>query len=392
MRIAAVCPYSVSKPGGVQAQVLGLAQAFRLLGHHVDVIAPCDDAPPPGVIGMGRSRSFRVNGSIAAMAPTPAAAARTRRALATGGYDVLHIHEPLAPSITIPALLAHRAPVIGTFHAAGDRTPYRWCGRRLSVLAQQIDVRVAVSCSAAALVDRYLGGRCEVLFNGIDTTTYPTTSTTPRAGRNIMFLGRHEPRKGLEVLLRSMASLPDDVVLWVAGDGPEQARLRATFDRDERIRWLGRITEADKINRLQHASIVCVPALYGESFGVVILEATAAGTPVVASDLPGHRALTADGTSAVLVAPNDPLALANALIGLLGDHRRADELRTQGLARADAFTLQALASRYIDIFGRYQARRRCSVTTCIACSSAGRSVGSSSGSVVTSRPDRRFGI
>ncbi len=333
MRIAAVCPYSLSVPGGVQHQVLGLAREVRLLGHEVDVIAPCDGEPPTGAVSVGRSYRFRVNGSSAPMAPTPAAAARTIRVLASGRYDILHLHEPLAPSITIAALLAHSAPIVGTFHAAGDSTPYRWFGPPLKLLARRIDARVAVSPSASDLVGRHLGGRCEVLFNGVEASiraaAFPEPSVAA-APPNILFVGRHDPRKGLEVLLQAMAGLPGDVVLRVAGDGPDRARLQARFAADARIQWLGRISEADKIQHLRAASVVCVPSLFGESFGIVILEAMAVGTPVIASDLPGYRQLTANGTAAVLVAPSDPIALADAVVRLRGDQGLRDRMPRVG--------------------------------------------------------------
>lgn len=351
MKIALVCPYSMSVPGGVQHQVLGLAGELRLLGHDVDVIAPCDGAPPAGVVVAGRSLRFRVNGSVASMAPTPVAARRVLSLLASGGYDVVHLHEPLAPSITIPALASSAAPLVGTFHAAGDRTPYRWFGPPLRRLARRLDARVAVSEPARQLAERYLGGTYETLPNGIDPLPYRSTAPTPTGERMVLFLGRHEPRKGLGVLLEAFTSLPDDAALWVCGDGPATSSLRRRFAHDGRIRWLGRVSDTEKLGHLRAASIVCVPATQGESFGMVLLEAMAAGAPIVASDLPAHRAVTR-GRAAVLVPPGDAAALAAGLKRVLHDPLLAAELRAAGTTRVEDFGLDALARRYAGIYER----------------------------------------
>ena len=330
MRVALVCPYSLSAPGGVQSQVVGLARALGRLGHDTEIVAP--GAPPGDLRGInaGRSFGFRVNGSVAPMAPHPAAAARTVRALRGGGFDVVHLHEPLAPSITIPALLAHPAPVIATFHAAGHRTPYRWLGGTARRLATGIDARVAVSEPAAQLARRHLGGSYQLLFNGIDVARFRGVPRADGAGRTILFLGRHEHRKGLDVLLDALCSLPPDVTVRVAGDGPITARLRALHRGDPRISWLGRLSEADKIRQLRAASVLCAPSRHGESFGIVLVEAMAAGTPAVASDVPGYRSLSDRGGAVFLVPPGDSRALAAGLLRVLSDSRLAAALRARG--------------------------------------------------------------
>ncbi len=352
MRVGLVSPYSLSAPGGVQTQVLGLADELRRLGHHVAVIGPTDGPPLGGVTPVGRSIPIRVNGSVAPMAPHPSAAVRTLRTLRQGGFDVVHLHEPLAPSITIPALVAHPAPLVGTFHAAGDRTPYRWLGGSLRRLAGRLDARVAVSETAARLAHRHLGGTYEVLFNGIDVRRHSSADPARVDAPTVLFLGRHEPRKGLDVLLAAMAQLPDDLVLWVAGDGPEHHRLRRRHGADARIRWLGRLGDDDKIARLRAATVVCVPSLHGESFGIVLLEAMAAGTPVVASDLPAYRALTDHGRAAHLVAAGDATALAGGLLHVLHDPCHAADLRASGERLTQRYTLETLARRYVTIYER----------------------------------------
>ena len=360
MRVALVCPYSLSAPGGVQDQVVGLARALAGLGHDIEIVAPGELPGDLRGTSAGRAFRFRVNGSVAPMAPQPAAAVRTVRALRRGGFDVLHLHEPLAPSITIPALLAHPAPVIGTFHAAGHRTPYRWLGGSARRLASGIDARVAVSEPAAQLAARHLGGSYELLFNGIDLARFREAPRADAAGRTILFLGRHEHRKGLDVVLDALRSLPPDVAVRVAGDGPVTTRLRERH-RDPRISWLGRLSEADKIRQLRAASVLCAPSRHGESFGIVLLEAMAAGTPAVASDVPGYRSLSDQSGAVLLVPPDDSRALAAGLLRVLSDPRLATTLRARGESQVRRFSMDELAARYVEIYERvtiHPARQR----------------------------------
>ena len=358
MRIGLVCPYSLSAPGGVQQQVLGLARALERQGHEVSVVAPGDCSG----ISVGRAFGFRVNGSIAPMAPQPAAAARAVRAIRRGGFDVLHLHEPLAPSITIPVLIARPAPMVGTFHAAGHRTPYRWAAPLLRGLASRIEVRVAVSEPAAQLAQQHLGGSYELLFNGIDVSRYQAPAAeaaeaAEAAAMTILFLGRHEPRKGLDVLLDALPLLPRCVSVRVAGHGPATARLRERHHGDERIRWLGQLTEADKIRELHATSVPCAPSRHGESFGMVLLEAMAAGTPIVASDVPGYRSLNSQAGAAHFVPPGDPSALTAGLLRVLPDHRLAADLRAKGAEIVTRFSMDALALRYAQIYDSLSTKR-----------------------------------
>jgi phosphatidylinositol alpha-mannosyltransferase len=341
--VALVCPYSLDTPGGVQHQVLALERALTRLDHRVTVLAP----GPTG--GLGRAIPIPVNGSIARMAPHPGGALRTRRVLTRSRFDVVHLHEPLAPSITIPTLLLHSAPTVATFHAAGERTPYRWFGAPARRLARRIDASVAVSDAAAELVHRQLGVSCAVLYNGIDLERFGP-GRRDRRSRSVLFLGRHEERKGLDVLLEAMAELPEDVSILIGGAGPDSRRLQDRFCGNPRVVWLGEVSEATKLELLQRSSVLCAPSRHGESFGVVLLEAMATGLPVVASDLPGYRALSNDGTAAKLVPPGDPAALARELIRVLSDDHLADSLRTAGLRQAHRFSLDSLAERYVEIY------------------------------------------
>ena len=346
-----ICPYSLTLPGGVQGQVLALARALRRLGHEVRVLGPCDGAPPDTfVTPLGDSLPTAANGSIAPIAPDPSAALRTIRVLRDEEFDVLHLHEPLSPGPTMTALMMHMAPIVATFHAAGDSASYRYLNKVVRSLAESIDHRVAVSVDARELAQRYLGFEYEILPNGVELDRYaaPDGSTTEKA---ILFLGRHEPRKGLEVLLNSLRHFEDDVAVWIASDGPETARLRREFSGDDRIEWLGRISDVDKIDRLRRARVFCAPSLGGESFGVVLLEAMAAGCAVVASSIDGYRNVATDGVDAVLVDPGDERALARALTSVLGDNAVVERLVANGRVRARQFSMESLALAYVE---RYQ--------------------------------------
>ncbi|MGH9268738.1 MAG: glycosyltransferase family 4 protein, partial [Acidimicrobiales bacterium] len=266
MRIAQVCPYSLSIPGGVQAQVMGLARALRLLGHEAEVLAPCDGPPPDvGVTPLGRSVPFASNGSVAPIAPDLACFWRTVTALRDGGYDIVHLHEPLVPGPTVAGLAAARAPVVGTFHRVGESTLYRLLRPAAVRAAARLDLRCAVSEFARDTAAAALGGTYEVTFNGIDVERFAKAVPWPTSGPTVFFLGRHEPRKGLATLLEAMRSplLGPDVRLWVGGDGPQTGWLRASVPADPRIEWLGRLSPAEAASRLRGAGVFCAPSLHG---------------------------------------------------------------------------------------------------------------------------------
>lgn len=359
MRIGLVCPYSLSIPGGVQGQVLALARVLRRRGHEARVLAPCDGPPPElFVTPLGSSFPNASNGSIAPIAPDLPAQLRTIRALWDESFDVVHLHEPLVPGPTITAALLKPAPLVGTFHAAGSQPAYQALAPLAAWFGQRLDVRVAVSDDALALAGPPIGGEFTVLFNGIEVERFARAEPWPSSGPSVLFLGRHEPRKGLEVLLRAVAHLPEDVTVWVAGDGPQTDELRARY-QDPRIEWLGRISDDERDRRLAGASVFCAPSLGGESFGVILLEAMAAGTPVVASAIPGYAKVAdpaaRDGASdrpaaAILVEPDDDVALAEALGRVLRDGDTAAHLREQGARRAAEFDLEVLCDRYLEIY------------------------------------------
>jgi phosphatidyl-myo-inositol alpha-mannosyltransferase len=358
LRIGLLCPYSLTIPGGVQGQVMGLARALRRMGHEVRVLGPCDGAPPDSfVTPVGESLPTVANGSIAPLAPDPSAALRTIRVLRDEGFDVLHLHEPLTPGPNLTALVMRTAPIVGTFHAAGDSLSYKYLTGPLKGFASAIDVRVAVSKDAVALAQRYLGGDYEILPNAVDVDQYRAADGSQNVDRSdrrkmIFFCGRHEPRKGLEVLLNAHALLPDDVKLVIASDGPETERLHQLFGDSERVQWLGRISEKEKAELLRASSVFCAPSLGGESFGVVLIEAMAARTPVVASALDGYMNVATHGVDSFLVEPGDVESLRAGLDRVLSDPELSRTLIEAGSRRADDFSMSALASAYVQVYRR----------------------------------------
>lgn len=353
MRVGLICPYSLTVPGGVQGQVLGLARSLRRAGTEARVLGPCDGPPPETwVTPLGNSLPTGDNGSMAAIAPDPAAALRTLRALRDEAFDVVHIHEPFAPGPSLTTMVMGTSPMVGTFHRAGGSKWLRatrplalWGVRHLSAM-------VAVSEEARLTAAEVLDGHYELLWNGIDVERYRQTTPWPADGPTVFFVGRHESRKGLSVLIDAMGLLGPDVRLWVAGQGPDTGRLRRLTARDGRIEWLGVIGEHEKISRIRGAQVLCAPSLHGESFGVVLLEGLAAATPVVATDLAGYRNVARPGVEARMVTPGDPTALAKAIRAALDDRPETEAMVARGRQRAEGFSMDSLAARYLEIFER----------------------------------------
>lgn len=349
-----ISPYSLTLPGGVQTQILGLATSLRRAGVDVRVLGPCDGPPPAaGITPLGNSVPTAANGSIAPLAPDAPAQLRTMRALWEEDFDVLHLHEPIAPGPTMTAILIKPCPIIGTFHAAGTSAAYRYINRGCRYLLSRLDLTCAVSQAAEDMATSQIGGTYERVFNGVDIDHYGTAKPYPKVGPTIFFVGRHEKRKGLAVLLDAMRRLPPGVRLWVGGDGPETARLRrSTAGADPRIEWLGRLDEAEKASRLRGADIFCAPSLHGESFGVVLLEAMAAETAIVASSLDGYSRVAEHGVHAELVPPGDADRLAQALGSMLFDGGEAQRRVRAGIDRVEEFSMDRLARRYVDMYER----------------------------------------
>jgi phosphatidylinositol alpha-mannosyltransferase len=347
------CPYSLTLFGGVQGQVLGLARALRDRGVDARIVAPCDGPPPePGITTVGPSSRVPSNGSVAPIATGRAVARRTIEALRTFRPDVLHLHEPLSPGPNHAALVGTTIPAVGTFHSArsGRNGWYETFRPGLKPMMRRLAVSTAVSDDAMRQVTLTFGGACEILPNGVDVPSLAHGPATPSAAPAIVFVGRHEQRKGLAVLLDAFAGLERDADLWVIGDGPEGSMLRARGV--PRVRWLGRVTEDEKQARLRGATIACFPAVEGESFGVVLLEAMAARTALVASDIDGYRTVSRPDREAVLVPPGDVSRLREALRALLDDPARRSALVAAGARRADEFSMEHLAERFLPLYER----------------------------------------
>jgi phosphatidylinositol alpha-mannosyltransferase len=350
VRVVMVCPYSLTRPGGVQAQALGLTRALRRLGVDVRLVAPCDGPPPePGVVSVGPTVAWESNGSVAPIATGSAVARRTLAALRAIDPDVVHLHEPLVPGPALTSLLGHTGPMVGTFHIAGD-FPVAWVRPALASVIARLGHRVAVSEAAAALARTMYQVEPEVLWNGIDVEAHRAADPWPSRRPAVMFLGRHEPRKGLAVLLEAWAGIDRDAVLWVAGSGPETEHLRRRRHRD--VEWLGLVPDAEKRSRLRGATVYCAPGIGGESFGIVLLEAMAAQTAIVASAIDGYTNVARAGREALLVPPGDPAALRTALRRALDDDALRARLVAAGDARAEEFSMDRLAARYLGIYDR----------------------------------------
>jgi phosphatidylinositol alpha-mannosyltransferase len=288
---------------------------------------------------------------MAAIAPDPSASLRTIRALRDEQFDVVHLHEPIAPGPTLTALVFANGPMIGTFHRAGASGWVR-SFRPLVVWAlSHLDLRAAVSEEARETAEKAVGGTYEVVWNGIDVDLYQEAEPWPSEGPTVLFIGRHEPRKGLAVLIEAMRHMGPEVTLWVGSQGPETEPLREATRDDPRIQWLGVLSEAEKVRRIRGADVLCAPSLHGESFGVILVEGMAAATPVVASDLAGYRTVATQG-EAILVPPGAAEALAAGLGCALRGGEKIDSMVELGLKRASALSMVSLAELYVEMYQR----------------------------------------
>mgnify|MGYP001766753702 FL=1 len=307
-----MCPYSLDVPGGVQGHVLDLAEALVARGHHVGVIAPGRESHRPHVTIVGAGFAVRYNGATSRVRLAPR---RLRAWLREGDYDVIHVHEPTAPSIGLHALKLARVPTVATFHMALPKSrALRMAGRAFQARLGNIDARIAVSAEARRTTEAHLGHGAAVIPNGIHTSTFrqaPPISLGSEAEQTVLFVGRFEDaRKGFEALVRALQGRPNTQIL-VAGPG----RPRANSGMN--LRFLGHVDELMLASLLATADVVAAPNLGGESFGMVVLEAMAAGACIVASDIPAFAALTEAGRAARLVPPGDSVALGEAIDSLL---------------------------------------------------------------------------
>ena len=362
MRVGITCPYTWDVPGGVQAHVRDLADHLVALGHEVSVLTPVDDPEqadlPPYVVPAGRAVPVPYNGSVARLVFGPLSMARTRRWLREGSFDVLHLHEPTVPSVSMMACVAADGPMVATFHTATARSrALQVFGTALQPVLEKVTGRIAVSPAARRVVVEHLGGDAVLIPNGVDVARFAAARPLPgRApGPTVVFLGRiDEGRKGLAVLLEALPGLVrlvPDVRLLVAGPGDVDDVLAAVPPSlRDRVELLGKVSDEDKPRVFASGDVYCAPNTHGESFGIVLLEAMAAGTPVVASDLEAFRRVLLDGRAGVLVPVRDPAALAQALGDLLHDDDRRAELAAQARAAVQRYDWATVTAQVVAVY------------------------------------------
>lgn len=361
MRVGMVCPYSWDMPGGVQVHIRDLAEELMERGHDVSVLAPADDETvvPPYVVKAGRAVPIRYNGSVARLTFGPVSASRVRRWLSDGAFDVVHVHEPASPSLGLLTLWWADVPVVATFHQANPRS--RAMSAAYGILQsafEKISARIAVSEEARTLPVQHLGGDPVLIPNGLYVDRF--AGAAPRSdwqgeGGTLSFLGRlDEPRKGLPVLLtawpRIHAARPG-VRLLVAGRGDvEEIRRGVPADCRDDVLFLGGVSDEEKAAMLASSDVYIAPHTGGESFGIVLAEAMAAGAPVLASDLVAFRAVLDDGRLGELVPVGDADALAAAAIDLLADEARRDKLRAAASVGVRRFDWETVASEILGVY------------------------------------------
>ena len=369
MRIAIVCPYSCTMPGGVQTQVLGLARSLQSRGDDVAIVAPAEDSGMTSrleaaalggavFVKVGGATAISVNGARAPVSPWPTTMWRTVSALRAFGPEVVHVHEPFVPGPSLASVLAGPRPIVATFHRSGADFAYRAYGHLVGACARRFDAAFAVSEEARMTALRcvgHLSHRFGIIPNGVEVQRFASVDPWPTSAPTVVFVGRHEVRKGLGVLLEAFERLPASTRLWVLGVGPETEQLKSRFVSQARIEWLGAVDDEEMASRLAGADVFVAPSLGGESFGVVLLEAMAAGTVVVASDLPGYQ--LAGGPAARFVPAGDHLALAEAIGAVLLDDDEREALRERGRQRAAEYDMGAIAELYRDAYIRLGSAR-----------------------------------
>jgi phosphatidyl-myo-inositol alpha-mannosyltransferase len=381
VRIALVSPYSWTYPGGVTRHIEALASELSATGHEARILAPFDpdDAlsrrlhrgarpqrrcEPEQFVSLGRTVGLPANGAISNVSLSPYAVHTLRRELRNGGYDVAHLHEPVVPVVGWDALLsAGEVPLVATFHTYSENlitngTAAVLLGGRRRM--NRLHVRIAVSEAAAWTARRFYGGRYRIVPNGVDlldddAPEGPPALDEPRAATEgsplrVLFIGQAVERKGLPVLLRAFEALREHVpaTLTLVGAGREEVAHMMLDDRG--VHAIGKVSEKRKREELTSADVLCAPSLHGESFGMVLTEAFAAATPVIASDIPGYRDVVRDGIDGLLVAPGDALGLAESLRRLALDKRMRETMASAARERAERFAWPHIASEVLDSY------------------------------------------
>ena len=374
MRIALVSPYSWTYQGGVNRHVEALAEQFLARGDHVRVLAPWDPpdrlsrrlhgsssaevrVQPDYLMSLGRTVGFNANGAVSNLAAFPDSLVRMRRELRSGRYDVVHVHEPPAPLISWDASTFRGAPVVGTFHAYATKAFPNHVATLLGArrIFNQLSARIAVSQAAAWTGRRWFGGEYTVIPNGVDIESAPQGPKPPADHLRLLFVGRAEERKGLPILLSAFEALVEHVPtrLTVVGADPEEVHRRiADPEVAERVDVLGKVSQGVLWRALGEADVLCAPSLAGESFGMVLIEAMAAGTPVVASRIAGYSDVVTDGVDGVLVPAADPQPLAEELQSLWHEPERRLAMAAAGRESAQRYAWPRVAGEVTDVYER----------------------------------------
>jgi phosphatidylinositol alpha-mannosyltransferase len=362
VRVGIVCPYDWTSPGGVKAHVHDLAVTLQRFGHEVSVLAPVDDEDYPlesFVVDGGTPVSVPYNGSVAKVNFGPVSAARVRRWIKDGGFDVLHVHEPASPTLSVLACWSARGPIVATWHSSQTRSRALSAAYYLMQTAmEKISARIAVSEAARQTLVKHLGGDAVLIPNGVSCADFEQAHPLPgypRPAPTLFFIGRiDEPRKGLPVLLAALPAIVEavpDVQVLVAGPGDqEEASEDLPPGLRDHVRFLGRVTDEEKRAAFASADLYVAPNTGGESFGIVLLESMAAGTPVVASNLDAFARVLDGGRCGALFANEDAASLAGTVVELLADPLRRKEYVDAGHSRARQFDWNVVAREVEQVY------------------------------------------
>ena len=360
MRIGIACPYSWDMPGGVQVHIRDFTEEMQRRGHTVSVLAPGgeDDVVPPYVVKAGRAVPVPYNGSVARILFGPRAAARVRRWLTDGDFDVVHVHEPTTASLGLLATWWADVPVVATFHQATTRSRFMTTAHGILQSAfEKISARIAVSEEARRTLVTHLGGDAVLIPNGlyVDRFAVPARPEWREGGGTLSFLGRlDEPRKGLPILLqawRTTHQTVPDARLLVAGRGDlDDIRRGIPAEHRDSVTFLGGVSDDDKAAMLASSDVYVAPHTGGESFGIVLAEAMAAGAPVLASDLVAFRTVLDEGRLGALVPVGDADALAAEVIALLADPERRERYRAAATLAVRRYDWPRIADDVLDVY------------------------------------------
>ncbi len=360
-KIGMVCPYGWDSPGGVQTHIRELTKHLQDEGHQVSVFAPVSDEDRVNeswLVNAGKPISIPVNGSVARVLFGPIASSRVKQWITQGDFDLLHLHEPAIPSLSLLACSAATGPMVGTFHVSSPKQKAIYAiGPILEPIVEKLTARIAVSESARQTLKDHFDTDAVVIPNGIESTQYSLAKPTThwRNPHTLGFIGRfEEPRKGLQILLDALpiiARFIPDVRLLVAGPGDGDYLIKKLdVGLRNRIVFLGFLSEQEKASFLKSINIYVAPNTGGESFGIILTEALSAGTPVVGSDIPAFKAVLENGEIGLLFKNEDSADLAKVLIGLLRDEALQQRLSSKGKLSSQKYDWQVVADQILSVY------------------------------------------